>query len=314
VANPVTEYASDLSDFKDLLRAVGDSKRQRAAIIEKDYYLCRALHALSAGHTGEFILKGGTSLSKGWNLLDRFSEDLDILVRGEADWGKSRRDTRLKALRDAIAESKGFALDQGDKRTRAETGVSRSAVYCYESVTTDVPGLGRNVLFEAGYRGFADAAVKRTIRSMVAEYAKANGQQNLAEDLRDFEIELQDLRRTFVEKLFAIHAAYAKDLANNRMRHYYDLSRLCGVEEIQSYVGTGAYQACIADVRGICRDSFPDQAVPEGDSFKDSPAFQVSETFVQLERNYKREAEIFFSEPPTLKAIFEEIEKVRPKL
>jgi hypothetical protein len=130
----------------------------------------------------------------------------------------------------------------------------------------------------------------------------------------DFEIELQDLRRTFVEKLFAIHAAYAKDLANNRMRHYYDLSRLCGVEEIQSYVGTSPYQACIADVRGICRDSFPDQAVPEGDSFKDNPAFQVSETFAELERNYKREAEIFFSEPPTLKAIFEEIEKVRPKL
>jgi hypothetical protein len=314
VANPVTEYASDLSDFKDLLRAVADSKRQRAAIIEKDYYLCRALHALSAGHTGEFILKGGTSLSKGWNLLDRFSEDLDILVRSEADWGKSKRDTRLKTLRDAIAKAKGFALDQEDKRTRAETGVSRTAVYRYETVTTDVPGLGRNVLFEAGYRGSANAAVKRTIRSMVAEYAKDNGQQNLAEDLRDFEIELQDLRRTFVEKLFAIHAAYAKDLANNRMRHYYDLSRLCGVEDIQAYVGTGAYYACVADVRAICRDSFPDQAVPEGDSFKDSPAFHVSETFAELDRNYKREAEIFFSEPPTLKAIFEQVEKVRPKL
>ena len=224
MANPVTKYASDLPDFRDLLRAVADSKRQRSAIVEKDYYLCRALHALSAGHAGEFIL------------------------------------------------------------------------------------------FEAGYRGSADAAVKRTIRSMVAEYAKDKGQQDLAEDLRDFEIELQDLRRTFVEKLFAIHAAYAKDLANNRMRHYYDLSRLCGVEEIQSYVGTGAYRACVADVKGICRDSFPDQAVPEGDSFKDSRAFQVSETFAELERNYKREAEIFFSEPPKLKAIFEEIKKVRPKL
>jgi predicted nucleotidyltransferase component of viral defense system len=85
VANPVTEYASDLSDFKDLLRAVADSKRQRAAIVEKDYYLCRALHALSAGHAGEFILKGGTSLSKGWNLLDRFSEDLDKQVHESED-------------------------------------------------------------------------------------------------------------------------------------------------------------------------------------------------------------------------------------
>jgi hypothetical protein len=149
---------------------------------------------------------------------------------------------------------------------------------------------------------------------MVAEYAKDNGQENLAEDLQGFEIELQDLRRTFVEKLFAIHAAYAKGLANNRMRHYYDLSQLCGQVEIQSYVGTDAYRACVADVKRICRDSFPDKALPDGDSFKDSPAFRVSETFVELERHYKREAEIFFSEPPTLEAIFEEIEKLRPRL
>src|SRR5215469_5461860 len=168
MANPVTEYASDLPDFKDLLRAAADSKRQRTAIVEKDYYLCRALHVLAANHTGEFILKGGTSLSKGWNLLDRFSEDLDILVRTEADWGKSKRDTRLKVLRDTIGEARGFALDQEDKRTRAETGVSRSAVYRYEGVTSDVPGLGRNVLFEAGFRGSTDATVNKPIRSIVA--------------------------------------------------------------------------------------------------------------------------------------------------
>jgi hypothetical protein len=154
------------------------------------------------------VVNGGTSLSKGWNLLDRFSEDLDILVRSEADWGKAKRDTRLKTLRDTIGGSKGFDLDPEDRRTRAETGISRRAVFRYESVVSDVPGLGRNVLFEAGYRGLADAAVKRPIRLMVAEYAKDKGQQNLAEDLHDFEIELQGLPRTFVEKLFAIHAAY----------------------------------------------------------------------------------------------------------
>jgi hypothetical protein len=297
VANPVTEYASDLGDFQDLLRAAADWKKQRTAIVEKDYYLTRALHALCASHAGEFILKGGTSLYKGWNLLERFSEDLDILARSEAGWGASKRDGRLKALRDAIAQTKGFALDREDKRTRAETGVSRSAVYRYESVTSDVSGLGRNILFEAGFRGAADVAVKQPILSIVAEYTREKGQEKLAEDLQGFEIELQDLRRTFVEKLFAIHAAYAKDLANNHMRHYYDLSRLCALAEIQSYVGTDAYRTCLADVKKICRESFPGQAVPDEDSFKDSPAFRASETFPDLERNYKRESEIFFSEP-----------------
>lgn len=310
----MTEYASDLDDFEDLLRAAADWKKQRTAIVEKDYYVTRALHALAAGHADQFILKGGTSLSKGWNLLERFSEDLDILVRTEAGWGSGRRDTRLRALRDTLAHTRGLTLDSEDRRTRAETGVSRSAVYRYESVTNDIQGLGRNILLEAGYRGSTDATVMKPVRSIVAEFAKEKGQEGLADDLRDFEIELQNLPRTFVEKLFALYAAYAKDLVNNRMRHYYDLSRLCGVPEIQSYVGTDAYRACVADVKRICRESFPDQAVPDGDSFADSPAFQVSDTFPELERNYKREAEIFFSEPPTLNAIFEAIEKVRPKL
>lgn len=311
----MTKYASDLPDFLDLLRAAADWKRQRTAIVEKDYYLTRALHSLCARHAGEFILKGGTSLTKGWGLLDRFSEDLDILVRAEAVWGAAKRDTRLKALRDAIAETKGLTLDSKDTRTRAETGVSRTAVFRYETISTDVPGLGRNVLFEAGYRGSADAAVKRPITSSVAEYAKYKGVSNLAEDLEHFDIELQEVRRTFVEKAFAIHGAYIKDFCNNRMRHYYDLSRLCSLEEIKGYVGTEAYRACFADVKKICRDSFPNQAVPEGNSLSNSPAFAVTEeAFTALEANYKREAEIFFSEPPSLKSILEDIEKLRPKM
>ena len=102
------------------------------------------------------------------------------MVRTEAAWGAARRDTRLKALRDTIANTKGLTQDSKDKRTRSETGVSRTAVYRYESVTSDVPGLGRNVLFEAGYRGSASAAVKKPIQSVVAEYAADKGLSNLA--------------------------------------------------------------------------------------------------------------------------------------
>lgn len=308
-------YASDLPDFPELLRAAADWKKQRTAIIEKDYYLTRALHSLSANHAGQFILKGGTSVSKGWNLLDRFSEDLDILVRSEAGWGAAKRDTRLKAFRDTIAQTKGLTLDSHDKRTRAETGVSRTAVYRYESATNDLLGLGRNILFEAGYRGASDAAVKKHIQSIVGEYAEHKSLSDLAEDLHPFDMELQDVRRTFVEKGFAIHAAYTKDFCTNRMRHYYDLSRLCALEEITAYVGTDAYRACVLDVKRICLESFSDQAVPQGNSLSKSPAFTATkETFSILEANYKREADIFFSAPPSLDSIFDDIGKLLPKL
>lgn len=311
----MTQYASDLNDFADLLGAAANWKNQRKGIVEKDYYLTRTLRTLGTLHLGEFILKGGTSLSKGWNLLDRFSEDLDILVRNEPGWGAGRRDSRLKRMRDSIADTKGLTLDAKDRRTRAEAGVSRTVVYRYESVTTDVPGLGRNILFEAGYRGNPDAAVTRPIQSIIGEFAAQSGLLHLAEDLGTFEIELQDVRRTFVEKGFAVHSAYHVDLCRNRMRHYYDLSKLCSLEEITSFVGTEEYRQCVRDVKKISLESFPNQAVPEGDSFASSPALVVTgETLSKLEMNYDREAEIFFSEPPSFKSILDEIRKLLPKL
>ena len=122
-------------------------------------------------------------------------------------------------------------------------------------------------------------------------------------------LSFRTLRGRLLKRNLQFHAAYSKDFCNNRMRHY-DLSRLCSLEEIRSYVGTGAYQECVIDVKRICLESFPDQAVPDGNSSSNSPAFTVTEeTFSVLELKYKREAEIFFSEPPSQKSIFDD--KVR---
>ncbi len=58
----------------------------RPGVIEKDYYVTEALRILAAAAGDKIIFKGGTSLSKGWNLIQRFSEDIDNvddLIRGE---------------------------------------------------------------------------------------------------------------------------------------------------------------------------------------------------------------------------------------
>src|ERR1035438_5851697 len=52
----------------------------RAAIIEKDYYVTEALRIISLNAGDKVIFKGGTSLSKGWNLIQRFSEDIDLFL------------------------------------------------------------------------------------------------------------------------------------------------------------------------------------------------------------------------------------------
>jgi hypothetical protein len=56
------------------------ARKLRPAIIEKDYYVTVALRIIAAAAPDKIIFKGGTSLAKGWNLIERFSEDIDIFL------------------------------------------------------------------------------------------------------------------------------------------------------------------------------------------------------------------------------------------
>ncbi|MCY4120464.1 MAG: nucleotidyl transferase AbiEii/AbiGii toxin family protein, partial [Acidobacteria bacterium] len=77
----------------------------RPAIIEKDYYVTEVLRVIATDHGEQTIFKGGTSLSKGWDLIERFSEDVDIFLDPVAFspvLGKHAIDRELKRLRDSL--------------------------------------------------------------------------------------------------------------------------------------------------------------------------------------------------------------------
>src|SRR5882724_1602098 len=76
---PKPDYLHNHPDFADLIRIVAEQKGIAPALVEKDYWIMHCLHGLQQlGLT--FELKGGTSLSKGHKVIDRFSEDIDILI------------------------------------------------------------------------------------------------------------------------------------------------------------------------------------------------------------------------------------------
>ncbi len=103
-------FLSEHPDFKDLIGQVAGRMGVRNAIVEKDYWVTLALYHLAHSEfKDEFIFKGGTSLSKAFKLIKRFSEDVDLLF---IDIGKKKR-TRLEKIRDFIS-SQGFAYYEGD--------------------------------------------------------------------------------------------------------------------------------------------------------------------------------------------------------
>src|SRR5260370_24614498 len=92
----------------------------REAIIEKDYYVTEALRIIEQVAGDKVIFKGGTSLSKGWNLIQRFSEDIDIFLDPTAfvpPLGKKAIDRELKKLRQAIEQHPGLKFVEKESQT-----------------------------------------------------------------------------------------------------------------------------------------------------------------------------------------------------
>ncbi len=122
-------------DFEQAIIQAADHFRAqglRPAIIEKDYYVTEALRVIGQVAGDKVIFKGGTSLSKGWNLIQRFSEDIDIFLDPTAfgpPLGKRGIDRELKNLRDSIAAHPALTFIPEESRTIGGFQAQRSLLY-----------------------------------------------------------------------------------------------------------------------------------------------------------------------------------------
>src|SRR5271163_884752 len=117
-AEPVNLF--EHPDFEQAIIRAAEHFRPRGlreAIIEKDYFVTEALRIIAAVAGDKAIFKGGTSLSKGWNLIQRFSEDVDIFLDPSAfdpELGKKGIDRELKKLRDAVGKHPALTFVAGE--------------------------------------------------------------------------------------------------------------------------------------------------------------------------------------------------------
>ena len=98
---------ADHSDFPTLVTNTASEVNLPEALVIKDYWVTTVLRVLTSPDlAGKIIFKGGTSLSKGWHLIDRFSEDIDILTTGPDFTGPpesgGQREKLLKKVRELI--------------------------------------------------------------------------------------------------------------------------------------------------------------------------------------------------------------------
>ncbi len=176
----------------------------REAILEKDYFVTEVLRIIAQVAGDKVIFKGGTSLSKGWNLIQRFSEDIDIFLDPSAftpTLGKKAIDRELKALRQAV--EKHPALKFVDTESQTIGGFGRNDRFEYPQKFAGTGDIRNRVFLEAGTASGTEPTETVRLRSYVAQFLEETGVSLGAEDEGPFEMRLLHYRRTFVEKMFA---------------------------------------------------------------------------------------------------------------
>lgn len=227
------------------------------SLIEKDYWIMHVLYGLQK-QGFDFELKGGTSLSKGYKIIDRFSEDIDIHIKPPASLSinENTRNTNKKTIE---ARKNFYDWVAGNINIDGIVSIERDTVFddltyyrsggirlLYENKTDKIGGVKGGVLLEAGF-DTVTPNTKLKISSWAYERALENKSIQFI-DNRAIDIPCYHPGYTFVEKLQTIATKYRQEINGekdrpNFMRQYYDVYCLLGVDEVIRFIGTPEYEA-----------------------------------------------------------------------
>jgi hypothetical protein len=292
--------------------------------IEKDYYVTEILRIVAQQLPDQVMFKGGTSLSKGWGLINRFSEDIDLFVdprKFESRPGKNRVDRILKQLARAVSEHPALTWRRDEGSTIG--GLGREDHFGYDTKFAVLPGVPSTVRLEPGVQSGTFPSEIVPITSLVAQFLHEHGQAEMADDLGGFEMALLHYRRTFVEKLFALHGKVIRLLDEDRplardARHYSDLHALAGTHEVRVMLATPEYDEIRHDYDRKSREFFPkSHRPPPGLSFAASPAlFPDAELRARLVDDYDTQCRLLFSHSdyPNFEEVLARFEEIRALL
>ena len=250
----MAEFLHQRRDFAQLLAVVANERALAPMLVEKDYWIMHSLWGLQA-QGFVFELKGGTSLSKGFGVIHRFSEDIDIRIEPPSDMDVK---TGRNHDKPAHINSRRAYYDELSKRIRIPgiESVERDTLFddekmrsagirlVYSPRAATVVGLKDGILLELG---FDDTAPNRpvTISSWALDFAMSRNVEVF--DNRAVDVLCYAPTHTFVEKLQTISTKYrrlarAQKFPGNFLRHYYDVYCLLELPEVQAFMKEQAYQ------------------------------------------------------------------------
>lgn len=251
------DYLHNHKEFPALLNIVADEMHILPELVEKDYWIMHVLYGMTK-QGFNFELKGGTSLSKGYRIIERFSEDIDIHITPPVQFKINENPNNTKSAN--IGARKAFynwlAVNikiAGIISAERDTAFDDPDYYrsggirlIYKEQFDKIKGLKNGILLEAGFDTVTPNQ-KLTISSWAFEKAFQTTGVTII-DNKAFNIVCYDPAYTLVEKLQTIATKFRKERNGeqqraNFMRQYYDVYCLLGDDAVQQFIGKPEYLA-----------------------------------------------------------------------
>lgn len=226
--------------YNDAILATAQQKGIPEIYIEKDYWVTLALNRIFTADIGkEAVFKGGTALSKCYNIIERFSEDIDmVILRNNTETGNQLK-AKIKKISNIVAET--LPEIEVDGITN-KMGMIRKTAHSYQKTFEGEFGQVRDIIIvESTWLGSFEPYTTATVSSFVAEMMMANNQEALIKEykLNPFEVQVLSLERTLCEKIMSLmRFSFTNDPItdlNNKIRHVYDIDKLLDDKEVNTF-------------------------------------------------------------------------------
>ncbi len=213
----------DRKSFEEIIIQTSNYFNIDISIVEKDYYVTIMLKQL-VNSIPNIIFRGGTSLSKCYHLVERFSEDIDLNIETSKHPTDRERKLLSNSIKNVIHELNFKLLNDTDIKSRKDFN---RYIIDYDSLFYN-KNLKSNLIIETSLfiKSFPCSICE--VSSYIYEYMSLNGYKEIIDKcgLLPFKIKVQSLERTFIDKLFAVADYYLSNEKSEHSRHLYDLFKI----------------------------------------------------------------------------------------
>jgi hypothetical protein len=222
--------------FRDAVRITAQQMNIPPEFVEKDYWVTYALFTIFNNEIGkDTVFKGGTALSKCYHMIERFSEDIDLVVLRREGESNNRLSTKIKTISDVV---NAVLPEVNIEGLTQKMGMNRKTAHSYNKEFKGNYGQVRDVIVvEATWLGYYEPYTTKSIVSFVGQMMLDKNQSDIANEngLLPFELMALEPVRTICEKIMSlVRFSYGEnpiDDLKKKIRHTYDLHQLLKQDE-----------------------------------------------------------------------------------